>query len=584
MSIGDFISKTASDALGRIIASAPQKFLSLVTSAAWIETDLDWFVYHHLKKLLDDTATKVWSPVAEYDIERSGVGRHAIEVVAQRYGGLYLVGGGNPVHLRRWYAAEKGWRTGVGRLRGFDIEALLRKAVSGIDYVHGGRIRKLDLKNNEVTESRPATIRDKPYWASPALQALLQDGKRWFDSADDCARLGLPWRRGWLLHGPPGNGKSSAASILARHLGVDLLPINLNVPDSHFFRLWEAAQLHCPCIVLIEDIDDIFHGRNNVKMPEDGVSFSTFINCIDGVDSTDGVAVIVTTNSLAAVDPALGRPRDESQWNQLSTRPGRLDRCIRFDNPDLRGRTELGKLVLPEERVAVLAQRHDDVSLVQFQAICREEAFSVLNGGGDPVSVVSPPVPPPRPAMEFSLNLLDNDNRLHRMLGDGTFRLASRDAWHLQGGDRPFATLTQAYACADELAGQVVVLGDASVPIVRCGSLPPEDGKHAVALVLCEHNRVPAAPRLADIQAAVAADAAGQGARSCLVLHLDGRVELEGFDEYDWARPRAAARTEWLSLEAAASPLLAVELQRKLAAALLEHIRTGEMGAVARRP
>lgn len=78
-------------------------------------------------------------------------------------------------------------------------------------------------------------------------------------------------------------------------------------------------------IALIEDIDGVFHGRQNVLRGESGqgsrLTFDCVLNCLSGVQTADGVFTVITTNHLELVDPALGRPMASGD----ASRPGRLD-------------------------------------------------------------------------------------------------------------------------------------------------------------------------------------------------------------------------------------------------------------------
>jgi hypothetical protein len=109
-------------------------------------------------------------------------------------------------------------------------------------------------------------------------------------------------------------------------------------------------QLNVPCIALIEDIDNVFHGRENISRkhgmmsflmaskkkdgeadqpPPSPLTFDCLLNCLDGVDRCDGVFTIVTTNSIDKIDPALGQPRKlpDGTVEFISSRPGRIDKA-----------------------------------------------------------------------------------------------------------------------------------------------------------------------------------------------------------------------------------------------------------------
>ncbi len=382
MSISDFISKTASDALGRIIAQAPDSFMAMFTSAAIVTVEISFTCHSAVSALLTKTGTPLYRPVSKYTAEFADVakftltGQDNIKVTADRNWECYLVKQ-RPIIIKT-VVIDKVPRFFLTTIRGFDIEGLIKTAA------REWPARKQHYVYTYTVSSKDDTLKSEssfqaaipPYWRSPAVNLILTEIHNWKLSYAKCKERGLPWRRGWLLHGSPGNGKTQAVKLAAAVEKIGLACINLNMSDAQLVAVFK--ELVTPCIVLIEDIDDIIRGRQNIKDPTKGVSFSTLLNCIDGVNSRDGVVVAVTTNDLSAIDPALGRPRDETHWNQLSTRPGRLDRCIRFDNPDLEGRIAIGKMLLNEAEAVMLAHAHEDVSLVQFQAICREAAFAKL--------------------------------------------------------------------------------------------------------------------------------------------------------------------------------------------------------------
>ncbi|CCA73261.1 related to BCS1-Mitochondrial protein of the AAA family of ATPases [Serendipita indica DSM 11827] len=129
--------------------------------------------------------------------------------------------------------------------------------------------------------------------------------KQWY------AKRGIPFRRGYILHGPPGSGKTSYIQALAGSLGYDIYLINLSLrglADDKLTLLLSQAPPRS--IILIEDVDAAFNKR--VQVSEDGyqsaVTFSGFINALDGVASSEERIVFMTTNHIEKLDPALIRP------------------------------------------------------------------------------------------------------------------------------------------------------------------------------------------------------------------------------------------------------------------------------------
>ncbi|KAF8892465.1 BCS1 N terminal-domain-containing protein [Infundibulicybe gibba] len=125
------------------------------------------------------------------------------------------------------------------------------------------------------------------------------------------ADRGIPYRRGYLLHGPPGSGKTSFIQALAGSLSYDICLLNLSergLTDDKLNHLLSNAPERS--FVLIEDVDAAFNKR--AQTSEDGyqssVTFSGFLNALDGVASGEERIIFMTTNHVENLDPALIRP------------------------------------------------------------------------------------------------------------------------------------------------------------------------------------------------------------------------------------------------------------------------------------
>ncbi|EPS93674.1 hypothetical protein FOMPIDRAFT_1063431 [Fomitopsis schrenkii] len=136
------------------------------------------------------------------------------------------------------------------------------------------------------------------------VKAFLQR-RKWYEDR------GIPYRRGYLLHGPPGSGKSSFIQALAGELNYDLCLLNLSergLADDKLIHLLSNAPERS--FVLIEDVDAAFNKR--VQTTADGyqssVTFSGFLNALDGVASGEERIIFMTTNHPERLDPALIRP------------------------------------------------------------------------------------------------------------------------------------------------------------------------------------------------------------------------------------------------------------------------------------
>lgn len=150
------------------------------------------------------------------------------------------------------------------------------------------------------------------------VDRLVQD-IRWFFASEDWYRdRGVPWRRGYLLHGPPGTGKSSLIRALASELDLTLACIDIAQKDLGDDGLREALTT-TPKKSLIAIEDAVFVGRDTGKeKANSGVSFSGLLNAIDGVAAQEGRALIMTTNHRDQLDPALIRPGRADRHVELS--------------------------------------------------------------------------------------------------------------------------------------------------------------------------------------------------------------------------------------------------------------------------
>lgn len=167
----------------------------------------------------------------------------------------------------------------------------------------------------------------------------------------------IPWKRGWLLYGPPGGGKTSLIKGLGQKLNLPVNVFSLSTFDNRsFISEWQEQESCAPCIALIEDIDTVFHKRDNVNKNMDGTSltFDTLLNCIDGVNFSDGIFTIITTNKIEHVDEALVN----FATNPPEVRAGRIDRVIYLSMLDEKCARKIAQRILsdcPEEIEAAVS-------------------------------------------------------------------------------------------------------------------------------------------------------------------------------------------------------------------------------------
>jgi len=165
-------------------------------------------------------------------------------------------------------------------------------------------------------------------------ETIVDDVKDFIDSVNWYRDRGIPYRRGYLLHGPPGCGKTSFIFALAGELQYSICVLNLSdrsmSDDRLMHRLADAPE---NSIILLEDIDAAFVSREDSSISDaaykgmNRLTFSGLLNAIDGVTSTEGRIIFMTTNYMDRLDPALIRPGrvDSIQYighcsnNQLQT-------------------------------------------------------------------------------------------------------------------------------------------------------------------------------------------------------------------------------------------------------------------------
>jgi chaperone BCS1 len=207
---------------------------------------------------------------------------------------------------------------------------------------------------------------------------LLQDVERFLASRERYRRLGVPYHRGYLFYGPPGTGKTSLVSALAARFGMSVYVVNLSEMNDRTLKT-AMNWVDTNSVILFEDIDcmkgtarrietkDVSRteGDDEKRDPSSsnnakgGVSLSGLLNVLDGFSAPDSVVYVMTTNDVAALDPAL-------------LRPGRIDYKLYLGEACESQKVELYRRFFPETSTAhahAFAQAHWADTMAEFQGL-----------------------------------------------------------------------------------------------------------------------------------------------------------------------------------------------------------------------
>ena len=210
----------------------------------------------------------------------------------------------------------------------------------------------------------------KAHWSDVILDeemksSIQEDITRFFTSRDQYTRYGVPWKRGLIFHGPPGNGKTISIKAIMHSLYNTSTPVpTLYVKtlksfagDEYSLRMiFSLARAEAPCLLVFEDLDSLITPQAR----------SYFLNQVDGLQANDGILMIGSTNHLDLLDPGIAK------------RPSRFDRKYFFPDPSLEQRKMYceywrGKLKknpeidFPEDLVGAIANITNGFSFAYIQ-------------------------------------------------------------------------------------------------------------------------------------------------------------------------------------------------------------------------
>ena len=200
-------------------------------------------------------------------------------------------------------------------------ENFLRAVCAYCDEVHGEILVYQDgswTKDDKLFTSIKSSTFENLILPPPLKLELREDFRRFFASREIYRQYGIPWKRGALFIGPPGNGKTHAIKALVNELGLPCLYVKSFrtehvAEQSNMRAVFVRARRSAPCLVVLEDLDSLIKDENRAFL----------LNELDGFADNEGVVVIASTNHPEKLDPA------------ILDRPSRFDRKYRFDLPAL---------------------------------------------------------------------------------------------------------------------------------------------------------------------------------------------------------------------------------------------------------
>lgn len=207
------------------------------------------------------------------------------------------------------------------------------------DWYTGCKVKIKPIEKTIINETKKSFIMSD-------LDSFLSS-KDWY--TDVC----IPYKRGYCFYGPPGTGKTTLALAIANYTKRNVYCLNLNAieDDSRLPKCF--SDIPDGSVLLIEDIDRIFSGRDNVK-EDSKITFSSLLNCLDGAFYKEGLITIITTNHLEKLDEAL-------------LRTGRIDVKMEVPKPSDR---EINKYYETFFNIPLYIEGHFDLKMSDVQEIC----------------------------------------------------------------------------------------------------------------------------------------------------------------------------------------------------------------------
>jgi len=255
----------------------------------------------------------------------------------------------------------------------------------------GGRVMSFGKsKAKLVSKDMPKTTFSDVAGADEAIQEL-EEIKEFLENPAKFQAIGAKIPKGVLLYGPPGTGKTLLARAVAGEAGVpfysisgsDFVEMFVGVGASRVRDLFEQAKANAPSIVFVDEIDAVGRHRGaglGGGHDEREQTLNQMLVEMDGFDVRGGVILIAATNRPDILDPAL-------------LRPGRFDRQIAVDRPDLEGRKAIlavhgkGKPLAPDVALDTIARRTPGFTGADLANVLNEAALLTARHSGTTIAM-----------------------------------------------------------------------------------------------------------------------------------------------------------------------------------------------------
>ncbi len=206
----------------------------------------------------------------------------------------------------------------------------------------GGNNPNMNLNKNKTTVQNNMKVRFTDVAGAEEEKEELQEVVEFLKSPKKFSSLGAKIPAGVLLVGPPGTGKTLFAKAVAGEAGVpffsvsgsDFVEMYVGVGAKRVRDLFDVAKKNQPCIIFIDEIDAVGRRRGaglGGGHDEREQTLNQILVQMDGFDENDGIIIMAATNRADILDPAL-------------LRPGRFDRQINVNLPDVKGREQILKV------------------------------------------------------------------------------------------------------------------------------------------------------------------------------------------------------------------------------------------------